>query len=301
MKRRLPDGKLMDTSTTVLTFDTSTLPTQVKICFQYVDVVPFIPEPMRCFHCQRFSHLSGRCPEKEKPGICTCGGLMIRDGDHVCENPPKCRNCDGDHRSNFKKCPVYMQEYKIEQVRVVDNISYAAARKQVMAGSMTKNGTYSQVTATQRRTLPEQPPPPALFNADQLIAALKPLLKALVADAVTECLRALLAPGSLLTHARGGSTDSLTSLSKRKPVDNADSSNDSSTNLHDSRPMKRSKKKKSSPKKGGIPKLTLKRVASQELPSTAFNSSSNTLMYVDDNDLSNPANLKFSERLYVKE
>ncbi|GFS22078.1 RNA-directed DNA polymerase from mobile element jockey [Elysia marginata] len=44
------------TSTFVLTFDSPTPPTQIKVGYVKLNVRPYGPTPMRCFKCHRFGH-----------------------------------------------------------------------------------------------------------------------------------------------------------------------------------------------------------------------------------------------------
>ena len=52
--RRYGETKL--TNTYVLTFNSPTLPTVVKIGFMQVKVDVYIPNPLRCYSCQVFGH-----------------------------------------------------------------------------------------------------------------------------------------------------------------------------------------------------------------------------------------------------
>ena len=66
------DGKKCPTNTFILTFNNSTLPSSIKIAWFNVAVEPYIPNPLRCFNCQRFGHHKDKC--KCKLVCARCGG-----------------------------------------------------------------------------------------------------------------------------------------------------------------------------------------------------------------------------------
>ena len=50
------DGVLKPTNTFVFTFNKPELPTVVKIGFIQVKVDVYVPNPLRCYQCQKFGH-----------------------------------------------------------------------------------------------------------------------------------------------------------------------------------------------------------------------------------------------------
>ena len=56
------DGNLIETNTLLLTFNTTTLPKSLKTFYRIIPVEVYIPNPLRCFNCQRFGH-ENSCPE----------------------------------------------------------------------------------------------------------------------------------------------------------------------------------------------------------------------------------------------
>ena len=47
------DGNLIETNTLLLTFNTTTLPKSLKYFYRIIPVEVYIPNPLRCFNCQR--------------------------------------------------------------------------------------------------------------------------------------------------------------------------------------------------------------------------------------------------------
>lgn len=120
------DDKIIKTGTYILTFNLHDQPDRILIGYLSVRVDTYIPNPLRCFTCQKFGHGSASC--KNKPVCCTCG----EDGHQlICTRPPKCCNCNGDHPASSKDCPVWIKEKEIQRIRVTKKISYPQARKQV--------------------------------------------------------------------------------------------------------------------------------------------------------------------------
>ena len=100
-KRKI-DGQLMPTNTLLLTFGTPKLPRNVLVAYLSKRVEPFIPNPLRCFRCQKFGHNQKVCR-----GIKRCGKCNEIDHDEeTCPNEACCGNCGGKHLARDKLCPV---------------------------------------------------------------------------------------------------------------------------------------------------------------------------------------------------
>ncbi|GBM53263.1 hypothetical protein AVEN_128428-1 [Araneus ventricosus] len=55
------DGQLLNTKHLILTFDTAKLPENIKAGYMRLSVRTYIPNPLRCFKCQRFGHSKTSC------------------------------------------------------------------------------------------------------------------------------------------------------------------------------------------------------------------------------------------------
>ncbi|GFX80434.1 uncharacterized protein TNCV_177731 [Trichonephila clavipes] len=55
------DTQVLDTKHLILTFATPDLPQSVKAAYLNCPVRPYIPNPLRCFQCQRFGHSKLTC------------------------------------------------------------------------------------------------------------------------------------------------------------------------------------------------------------------------------------------------
>ena len=103
------DGQRRDTSLLVLTFDTTTLPEKINIGWLRKEVRVFIPNPLRCFKCQRFGHGSSSCRQTARCQRC---GDSPHDGSD-CKTPLKCLSCGSeDHSVSSTQCPIWKKEKK---------------------------------------------------------------------------------------------------------------------------------------------------------------------------------------------
>ena len=49
------------TNSLVLTFNTSKIPESLKVCYFNIPVSQFVSNPLRCYRCQKFGHLTSKC------------------------------------------------------------------------------------------------------------------------------------------------------------------------------------------------------------------------------------------------
>ncbi|XP_061170354.1 uncharacterized protein LOC133179670 [Saccostrea echinata] len=130
------------TNTYLLTFCMPTLPTNIKVGLYLMKIETFVPNPLRCFKCQRFGHGQMNCKGSE---TCFRCGEEGHDG-KTCQNDPKCKNCKGEHMSSSKQCPIWKKEKEIQKVKTEKRIPYPEAKKLVNMYSVPKpNMTYATV------------------------------------------------------------------------------------------------------------------------------------------------------------
>ncbi|XP_049513716.1 uncharacterized protein LOC125940962 [Dermacentor silvarum] len=110
----------------ILTFGSSILPEYIQAGYIKIRVRPYIPNPRRCFKCQKFGHSSQSC--RGRTSCAKCGA----NNEHTAENctsDPHCSNCDGDHPAYSRSCPAWKREKEIITLKVKENISFNEARK----------------------------------------------------------------------------------------------------------------------------------------------------------------------------
>lgn len=159
------DGQRRDTSLIILTFGSVTLPQEINIGYLHFDVEVFVPNPLRCFNCQRYGHGINSC--HYHPARCSrCGEAP--HGEAPCLAPQHCLSCQStDHPTTSKNCPIWQREKEVCSVKVKTGVSWQQARREVVAASVAGSKTYSQicgqstntsVVSTQTEDLPQLPP-----------------------------------------------------------------------------------------------------------------------------------------------
>ena len=112
------------TNTLILTFNSPKITESLKICYLNIPVSQYVPNPLRCYTCQRFGHVTSKCKHSETCAKCSETGHK----DESCTKSFKCANCGENHAAYSKKCTVYKKEYDIQSIRVSSNISFFEAR-----------------------------------------------------------------------------------------------------------------------------------------------------------------------------
>ena len=119
----------IETNTLLLTFNMITVPKSLRIFYRFIPVDIYIPNPLRCFNCQKFNHHENNCPE-DLGSVCeNCGMGEYNHITSKCKNPPKCVNCGQDHISKSNECEAWKKEKEIMKIKVINNIPYIEARK----------------------------------------------------------------------------------------------------------------------------------------------------------------------------
>ena len=140
------EGKVIPTNTLFLTFGSPELLKEIMVSYLKVKVALFVPNPMRCFNCNKFGHTSQHCKVAVK---CTDCGKDKHEGQ--CEGPKLCSNCSGPHTPSAKDCPVWQKEKEIQRVCAEKRISFLEARQLVEAKMPTVisgGKTYAAATST---------------------------------------------------------------------------------------------------------------------------------------------------------
>ena len=106
--------------------------------------IPIVSSPHRPLNFSKsvVRHHKSKCKKPEKCSKCA----TIGHSDMNCQSPSmKCTNCNQDHPSYSKSCPVWMKEKQIQKIKVTQNITFSEARKIVSSSSQTTK-TYASVS-----------------------------------------------------------------------------------------------------------------------------------------------------------
>ena len=141
------DGVEVKTNTYLLTFCTSTLPDYVKIGYLNCRLQKYVPNPQRCFKCQRYGHTEMRCRHERVCGKCGENG----HGREQCQRETKCVHCGGNHPAGSRDCQKWKEEKEILTLKTDLGITFPEARRKYFdriaeaERSITHQQSYSQV------------------------------------------------------------------------------------------------------------------------------------------------------------
>ncbi|GBN86948.1 hypothetical protein AVEN_168615-1 [Araneus ventricosus] len=135
------DGQLLNTKHLILTFDSAKLPEHIKAGYMRLSVRAYIPNPLRCFKCQRFGHSKTSCR-----GTLTCARCAeVGHDSSQCTAAEKCVNCKGAHTSFSRNCSTWKLEKEIITTKIKKQISYPEARKLVKSMTPPPGNSYVSV------------------------------------------------------------------------------------------------------------------------------------------------------------
>ncbi|CAL1281252.1 unnamed protein product [Larinioides sclopetarius] len=144
------NGQLIPTKHVVLTFENPILPKYIKAGYLRCNVRPYIPNPLRCFQCQRYGHSRQSC--RGKPSCAKCAATD-HDTSSCTSDSVKCVNCANSHPAYSKSCPKWQMEKEILALKIKNHINFAEAR-QIVNDRMPKPGvSYSSVLKSQLQPL----------------------------------------------------------------------------------------------------------------------------------------------------
>ncbi|GFV86188.1 uncharacterized protein TNCV_671851 [Trichonephila clavipes] len=109
-----------------------------KIGFLNCKIRSYIPNPLRCFKCQRFGHSQTACRGQLTCSRCASVGHVSSDF----SLEQKCVNCSQPHSADSKLCPKWKIEKEIQTIKTPTETSYIAARRFI---TPQPSQTYAQV------------------------------------------------------------------------------------------------------------------------------------------------------------
>ncbi|XP_077516955.1 uncharacterized protein LOC144127861 [Amblyomma americanum] len=179
------EDKEIPTKHIVLTFNCSTLPESIEAGYLKINVRHYIPNPRRCFNCQRYGHGSQSCR-----GHKTCAKCASKD--HASENCEgaafRCANCGDDHPAYSRSCQTWKNEKDIITMKTKQNITFKEARRLFYANTFTfstkttfadvvrRGGAPHSTPASAKATLSEpmaEPPTPQAETAKAALSSPK--------------------------------------------------------------------------------------------------------------------------------
>ncbi|GFS80381.1 uncharacterized protein TNCV_3448121 [Trichonephila clavipes] len=141
------DSNIIPTKHLILIFNSPKLTTTVKAGYLNCKIRAYIPNPLRCFKCQRLGHSQIACRGQLTCSRCASVGHSSAD----CSLEQKCVHCSQPYSSDSKQCPKWKAEKEIQAIKSNRNISYLEARKLIapqLSQANTQVAKLSTVTST---------------------------------------------------------------------------------------------------------------------------------------------------------
>ena len=119
------NGKSELTNTMILTFKFPTPPKKIKVAYMSIPVELYIPNPLRCYKCQKYGHSQTACSRTPVCARCSKPGHDDKD----CRDNEHCINCNGDHPAFSRDCPEWRRQRDITRLKFEKNVSFAEAQQ----------------------------------------------------------------------------------------------------------------------------------------------------------------------------
>ena len=97
-------------------------PRSIQACYMHICVSNYIPNPRRCFKCQKFAQGRSNCHSSAVCAKCGQPGHDIND----CSTEAKCANCSGSHHAQL------LQLSSLAQTQVVHRRRQAELSRQIL-------------------------------------------------------------------------------------------------------------------------------------------------------------------------
>ena len=154
-QKYMKDGVLHNKHKWVLTFNSSKLPSLVKLAEWHRELVyPHIPRPLRCTRCQKLGHSKKWCRQT----VDSCANCSQQGHPAAgCENEPLCANCKSPHPSSSKTCPSYKFRCEVLATQVKLHLTYTEAMD-IVREQQPSLGSYSNAVKQGASSAPEPPP-----------------------------------------------------------------------------------------------------------------------------------------------
>ncbi|KYQ50047.1 hypothetical protein ALC60_10872 [Trachymyrmex zeteki] len=121
------------------------------------EIRPYIPLPWICYACHRVGHVSAAC--KSTPRCLHCGNDKHNEASvrQIQDEAPKCINCQGDHWTNDRTCPVITKQRAIVSMTVIENISIIDAKNRIENNPLTSSSFPSTNLSMNNSNFPTLP------------------------------------------------------------------------------------------------------------------------------------------------
>ncbi|XP_067668321.1 uncharacterized protein [Haliotis asinina] len=134
------NNESVPTNTYLFSFSAPNPPKSIRAGYYSVTVDAYIPNPLRCFKCQKFGYGVKTCTLSVTCAHCAETTHVTED----CESSSKkCANCNGNHSAFSKDCPTWKKQMEINRIKYTNNVSFAEAKKLIQ--SRDTDETYASI------------------------------------------------------------------------------------------------------------------------------------------------------------
>lgn len=147
------EGNLEETGLIILTFNSTSLPSEVAIGYERVRIRTYIPLPLRCKTCLRYGHIAKVCQNVKLCPYCS-QEFHLGESEELCTLNKNCINCkeenlDFNHSSIDKKCPIFLKEKEIQAIITQEKVSKKKATNIYNQRHINTFTTYSSIVKNQ--------------------------------------------------------------------------------------------------------------------------------------------------------
>ncbi|XP_017471145.1 PREDICTED: uncharacterized protein LOC108362605 [Rhagoletis zephyria] len=176
------NNTLIETGLVILTFNSTTLPEDIRIGYEKLNIRPHIPRPLRCNNCFYYGHISKFCKNNKTCPFCAKDYHLNSESKEECRNTKLCINCTkskitpNDHAAIDKKCPIFIKQQELQAIKTTLKVDNKTAFTIYQERHQHDHATYLSVITTQppieansqsqpTTVLPPFPPRPAQLNS----------------------------------------------------------------------------------------------------------------------------------------
>ena len=149
-------GGVTHTTKQVILYFDGNIPSHIYLGWRRFRVDIYIPEPIRCFNCQKYGHKSINCNSRQVCPVCSgkhSYNTCPVKNDYREKERARCPNCNGGHPASYKGCPKYQHAKQVEELKTKQGITYADAVKEIRKNEISKRiGLQTVGTVDHRHT-----------------------------------------------------------------------------------------------------------------------------------------------------
>ncbi|XP_053968443.1 uncharacterized protein LOC128869865 [Anastrepha ludens] len=149
------NNNLIETGLVVLTFDSTTLPEDIRIGYEKINIRPHIPRPLRCNNCFYYGNISKFCKNNNTCPFCAKDYHLNTESKEECRNKKLCVNCHiskvtpNDHSAIDKKCPIFIKQQELQAIKTTLKVDNKTAFTIYQERHQHNHATYLSVVTTQ--------------------------------------------------------------------------------------------------------------------------------------------------------